>query len=494
MIAPAEGMGRAAPALGGRAIRSAFWTLIALRVLFWLFAPPNTDEAYYWLWGLHPALSYLDHPPLHAWIQGLVQALLGQSRLALRLPAAATTLGSLWLVACMARRLSGGAPPSLALISAVVLGSPLLLMMTSFAWQDHLLVFFVLLSASLFLEFFAEVAAGGRGATGRLIAAGAALGLAALAKYSAVFLGVGVAAVVLWDGRLRPLLRQGRLWLSALACLAILSPVAAWNAAYGLASFRFRAAVHLSHLAFLPFGAPALIGPTLLFLSPALALAMVAWLGRGTPAPGPYPSVHRRLALAVFAASSTFFLALSFFAWSLYYWNVVAYLLLLAPVASWLAARPRLLAAHLGYGVIAAAAMTVHGVVLPLSALVPGVQDDDSFEIYGWETIARAVREERRPGEVLVADDYRPASHLAWALGSSEVVVLSKRPTEFDFWSRPALCPGDSALLLIDHREPMAPGLADRFARVELDRTISVVRLGVHLKDYQLWRAEGFRG
>ena len=63
-------------------------TLIALgvlRLIFWLTTFPNPDEAYYWLWGQHPALSYYDHPPLQAWIQGLTTALLGQSFLTLRL-------------------------------------------------------------------------------------------------------------------------------------------------------------------------------------------------------------------------------------------------------------------------------------------------------------------------------------------------------------------------------------------------------------------------
>jgi 4-amino-4-deoxy-L-arabinose transferase-like glycosyltransferase len=367
----------AAPA-GGTApaprwIRPALWALLALRLAYWLLAPPNSDEAYYWLWGLHPALSYFDHPPLNAWIQGLTHALAGRSLLALRLPAAATTAGSLWLLARMARRLSGAAAPGAALVAAVVLGSPLLLMMTAFAWQDHLLVFFVLLSGSLFLDVLAEVAAGGHGSTGRLVAAGAALGLAALAKYSAVFLAMGVAAAVLLDRRLRPLLRDSRLHLSALACLVVMSPIFAWNATHGLASFRFHTENRAAQLRLLPGGLPHLLGPTVVFLGPVLCLAMVACLRAGGAAPEPYPSVHRRLAVATFAASSAFFGLLSLFAWSVYYWNVVAYLLLLAPAAAWLAARPRLLGAHLGFGVVAAAALAFHGAVVPLSALVPGV-------------------------------------------------------------------------------------------------------------------------
>ncbi len=46
---------------------------LVLRLVFWFATFPNPDEAYYWLWGQHPGLSYYDHPPLQAWIQGLLQ-------------------------------------------------------------------------------------------------------------------------------------------------------------------------------------------------------------------------------------------------------------------------------------------------------------------------------------------------------------------------------------------------------------------------------------
>jgi 4-amino-4-deoxy-L-arabinose transferase-like glycosyltransferase len=59
---------------------------ILLRLVFWFATFPNPDEAYYWLWGQHPALSYYDHPPLEAWLQGLFTAVLGRSTFVLRLP------------------------------------------------------------------------------------------------------------------------------------------------------------------------------------------------------------------------------------------------------------------------------------------------------------------------------------------------------------------------------------------------------------------------
>ena len=39
---------------------------VAVRLLFTFGVFPIADEAYYWMWGQHPALSYFDHPPLQA--------------------------------------------------------------------------------------------------------------------------------------------------------------------------------------------------------------------------------------------------------------------------------------------------------------------------------------------------------------------------------------------------------------------------------------------
>jgi dolichol-phosphate mannosyltransferase len=44
------------------------------------------DEMYYWVYTLHPALSYLDHPPLTAWLIAAGTAIAGDTVLGVRLP------------------------------------------------------------------------------------------------------------------------------------------------------------------------------------------------------------------------------------------------------------------------------------------------------------------------------------------------------------------------------------------------------------------------
>jgi 4-amino-4-deoxy-L-arabinose transferase-like glycosyltransferase len=470
--------------------------LVALRVVHWLLAPPNSDEAYYWTWGLHPALSYYDHPPLLAWTQGLVHAVLGRSHFALRLPAALSTLGIVLLGARIAARLAAPGRGRVTFVAAALLGSPLFLMFTSFAWHDALLLFLCTLSASLLVDFLAEVAEGRRGSTARLFLGAAVLGLAALAKYNSVFVAVGVAAAIASDRRLRPLLRDPRLWIAAGITLLVLSPIVVWNLEHGLASFRF----HLGQrqgisegLRLRPMAPVHFLVPTLLLLSPPLVVAMVAAF-RGAPSGGAWAGVYRRIALAAFASSTAAFLALSLVSWTLYYWNIVAYVLLVPPAAVVLAARPRLLRFHLAYGLVVATVLVAHAVVVPLTAPFPSIQDDDSKEPLGWQEISAAVAEElgRGPGRFPATTDYRSAAHLAWALGTADVVVVSDgRLTQFDYWLDPSRG-GGTAVLVTDHRGPMDAGVAARFDRVTHLRTLPVDRLGLRIKSYDLWLAEGF--
>src|ERR1700754_4723214 len=50
------------------------------------------DEAYYRLWALAPAKSYLDHPPMTGWMIAFGRWVAGDSPLGIRLPAILASL------------------------------------------------------------------------------------------------------------------------------------------------------------------------------------------------------------------------------------------------------------------------------------------------------------------------------------------------------------------------------------------------------------------
>src|SRR5262249_27935614 len=68
----------------------AFWTLVLVTLAgqLWYVSARELvpDEAYYWVWSRHLALSYFDHPPMVAYLIRASTAILGDTELAVRLP------------------------------------------------------------------------------------------------------------------------------------------------------------------------------------------------------------------------------------------------------------------------------------------------------------------------------------------------------------------------------------------------------------------------
>src|SRR5262245_17986979 len=79
------------------------------------------EEAYYWSYAQHLALSYLDHPPLVAWLIAGSTALLGQNEWAVRLPALLCALVTAGFVFALANRWLGKTAAAAALVLCAAL-------------------------------------------------------------------------------------------------------------------------------------------------------------------------------------------------------------------------------------------------------------------------------------------------------------------------------------------------------------------------------------
>jgi hypothetical protein len=225
-------LGGSAP--GALTLKGWFWIAIGVTLAFriwlaWWFALTG-DEAYFLHWGEAPALGYYDHPPLVGWLfAALVQV--SHAKLVLRLPAvvlpAVIAIGMAWLV----RRLAPAGPDPGATAEAERLGYA-----AALAWllvPAQVLNIAITTDTPLALASFLSVAAfalGVQSGSRRLFAAaGAALGLAFLAKYFAVMLGVGYLVFTLAVPR-RNRWRDLAIVLAAAAPFVVLN--AAWNHAH----------------------------------------------------------------------------------------------------------------------------------------------------------------------------------------------------------------------------------------------------------------------
>ena len=192
----------------------------------------HTDELYYLDCGRHPALGYVDFPPVVPLLARLETGLLGVSPWSLRvLPSVLSGL-LVALFGAYARRLGG----SLLLQGiALVIGiaSPYLLA-ANWVFQT---VTFDEVTWMVALYWFLCLVVDGR--RRYWIYLGVTLGVGLEVKYTIAALVAGMVVAVLLAPQLRTQLRTAYPWLSAAIALLIWAPNLAWQVADGLPSLAY---------------------------------------------------------------------------------------------------------------------------------------------------------------------------------------------------------------------------------------------------------------
>jgi hypothetical protein len=212
-----------------RLLLVAVLALTALRGLVAETTGLTDDEAYYRLWTLAPALSYLDHPPMVAWLMAAGRALGGDTAFGLRLPSLAISLVGpfvLWRTACV---LFGREVAIPAVAFSLVM--PLIAVGGIIITPDAPSVFFWGLCAWALAELHVS-----RNANWWL-AVGVFAGLGLLSKYTNLFVGAGILLWLLAVPRNRRWLASWQLWAGGLLAIVLTLPVIFWNARYQWASF-----------------------------------------------------------------------------------------------------------------------------------------------------------------------------------------------------------------------------------------------------------------
>ena len=469
-----------------------FAYLIALRLWYDIAVPPMGDEAYYWMWGQHPSWSYFDHPPLDGWLQGLVAAIFGWSNFSVRLLTWFTLGGTLWILWLWSKLLAPGDRIGWFCQTAVLyLTIPIIFTMSSFAYHDHLLIFFVVATTYAFHAFARDWEAGSR-AWPKLFLAAALLGLATLTKYNGIFLGLGIAVWILWRPKLRGLYLTPQLWLAALLAIALQLPVLYWNLTEGWASFRY----HFTERAHLNWNSPNprqvvdFIGAMAISMSPVLFLALVR-----------IPFIKRRSdddaralsqAGMIYLVSTLAWGAIALYVYIYIHWNIVAYAAL-APIVYRLISNRLAMLLHLAFGLIVITVGVLNYTVGPMKLL--GFGDTGAAASFGWPQLAeRVVAEQKQhPDAFLAAALYSYAAQLGFQLHDSDVAALNRIPSQNDFWWDASAHTGKDAIIISDAGENSNIGqAAPRFASVEKLEDVPVVQGGKTIWTFEIWLGKDF--
>src|ERR1700688_4665451 len=204
--------------------------LVVLRLAAAAWTPLTFDEAYYWMWSKHLAGGYYDHPPMVAYVIRLGTLMAGDTEFGVRLVSILLALPMSWAVYRTAAILFGGvrvAATATLLLNATLMAAVGTLIVTPDAP--------LLVASSFVLLCLAKVLETERGAW--WLAVGAAVGLALLSKYTALFFGPAILIWLVSVPKLRRWLISPWPYLGGIIALAIFSPVILWNADHHWVSF-----------------------------------------------------------------------------------------------------------------------------------------------------------------------------------------------------------------------------------------------------------------
>ena len=455
----------------------------------------GVDEAHYALYGKHPDWSYFDHPPLVGWLQAIALTL-SEDAWALRLWAVVLSLLSSLLLYRLVQQLYPDASPLLAPLSVILLQSAVLFQMLALTLMpDSILLPAGLMVALVSHRLFEEPE---RRSMWLLL--GLAMGLAALAKYSAITLVMSLLLLLFIRWRCSALIRSG-IWQAILLTTLLILPVIGWNWSHDWVSFLYQ----LDH------GVPEderwQLGRfiesqlrQLLAYGPAvylIGLIGICWALLNCRTIG-----HQYL--LAFALP-----ILLLFGWgagleeNLPHWTLLGWAFVTPLAAGWLIAKWQQRWVRIVAAVCAVYAL-IFSLVVHAELYSPWIPFDEYQhplgDLHGWREAAveaanlrDKMAEEEGLEPRLFIGNWSLASRIMWYARPQNVAVLDRRYDQFDIWTGP-LAAGDRGILIVPRlMQKKAEAQRARFDSCEAAGSYTKELRGIIVDRFDFYRCRGLK-
>ena len=431
---------------------------LILRLAWAASLETGQDEAYHFLYTVHPDWSYFDHPPMLMYIARCGIAVCGGwlHPLSIRLGFVLMFAGSTWLMYCWTTRFYGekaGFYAALALnLSAYYTAAA-----GAFVLPDGPLLFFALLTMWCISGALIT-------SPGRLLPwiwVGVACAGAMLSKYHAIFLPLGtVAYVVVTPSARRCLLTPGPYLAAAIAFLGLV-PVLIWNSHHDWASFAFQSSRALGW-SFRPSGLALMLFGPMGFLFPWIWFTLAGILVTRVPSIRQSTGIDRLL-LCLSLLPLLLFTAVACFRPILPHWPLMGFLSLFPMLGATWAERaerkPVVVRRWLTFMTVALVVIASGFLAQARLGLVKFPFRDPCIEISGWTSVGTELRARGlvdRPGTFLFTDRWYDSGELAFAVRNKIPVTFYRQGDArgFAFWSKPEDWLGYDGILIDSDARP----------------------------------------
>jgi len=458
----------------------------------------SLDEGYYWLWSVHPALSYYDHPPMAAWIITLF-GLLGESERYIRAGAVLCAAVSSYFIYLTSKEVFNDG--RMGLWAAILLNlTPMFSIGAVVMTPDSPLFMFWSISA------YYGVRLADTQRPGQWYAIGFFFGLAMLSKYTAALFAPALLLFLLVSQENRTWLFRREPYLAFALSTIIFLPVLVWNAQRDWVSFRFQLSHGFSgqgHGVLQTMGEfwgaqTAMAGFFLFFYIIAAAIYALVWGLRQKRDDILYLGVITLSLLAFFLANSSRTRMEGNWPATMYITAIAATPFLAARLGVMEGIGGGLLRAGYRFSVVLAAVAVAYLHVQMVEPVLPAPQKYEiSRRIYGWKALAAASDlrlEQLGPGAFIVANRYQISTLLSYYTKGHREAYITNGKGRFSFLGSVAHLPGKDAVYVSETSRDDISRIGPYFERVEQSGELTITRQGELIREFRFYKCYNYRG